>query len=48
MDRSDEALLKDVNYFATSLISAFTIFTSWRTAKLSYAIYQKKKNIKTL
>lgn len=39
---------KDLNYFATSIVSAITIFTTWRTARFSYYIYQKKKEIKQL
>lgn len=43
-----ESLIKDINYYATSLVCALTLFTSWRTAKFTYTILQKKRDIRKL
>ena len=40
--------LKDLHYFTTSLTSVATIFSLWRTVKLSYYIHQKKSAIKKI
>ena len=44
----DEGLIKDANYFATSVVSAFTALATWRMLRFSYQIYEKKKGIKSL
>ena len=33
-----DSLAKDFHYFTTSIASVFTLFSAWRTAKLSYYI----------
>jgi hypothetical protein len=43
-----EDYIKELNYFATSLMSAFTIFTTWRTAQFTYKIMKRKQYIKDL
>lgn len=43
-----ESLMKDANYFVTSIASVFTLFSAWRTAKLSYYIHDKKRTIKKI
>ena len=44
----DEGLIKDANYFATSIVSAFTALATWRMLRFSYQIYEKKKEIRSL
>jgi len=40
--------LKDFHYFTTSLASVATIFSFWRTAKLSFYIHKKKSTVKKI
>lgn len=44
----EEGIIKDANYFATSIISAATALATWRMLRFSYQIYLKKKGIKDL
>ena len=43
-----DGIIKDANYFATSIISIATAFATWRVARFTYHIYQKKKDISLL
>jgi hypothetical protein len=40
--------LKDFHYFTTSLASVATLFSLWRTAKISYYIHKKKSTVKKI
>lgn len=40
-----EGSTKDLHYFITSVVSAFTAFTTWQTIKNQYYIFQKRQKI---
>ena len=41
-------IVKDINYYATSVVGILTLYTSWRAARYSYHIIQTKRTIRQL